>query len=616
VQACRPTSTARPQASRLKHQGSEIQFYRDGTQFNFPRGLLAPDITICLVADGWLCGGPPCPPVLLSMSSGQQLQICLITSISNTLLNDYRHLNGVARSLCARRHHTWRPRHRRACSAPSTPLKRRRRSRGLPNHLTPVSARKLVPLFTKSLSATVMASGHVIRHRGLSVKADSLDAVLAESGSDTGDSTIICENQAAQPATMPSLHDGRSSDTPKDGQGEFSLQPWKCSVPPVTTPSETCETRSTRSSSTASRNANRLSLTLPVAPANSLPSRPTPTSIPPTPTESIGSGMSSPTDPNDFIVAIAAQERRVLELREELSRAESELKTLKTRWNSSEAHKIRASIRKREPLLTTSGGADVTAPADSPANRRSLDIERKKALLMGNGTPREYKRRVMRGGHTRALSLLSPTKSEHDIPIHNDINTLRAPDVLRMSHNLTPTPLSKRATWAPRQSPPPNGVKQIAQDFRQGLWTFVEDLRQATVGDEGISATSNRTSDFQNRANRIYTDQDTIRASGPNRGRIPFSAESESQTETPRKPSPGSFQDRALQHQRPQSKPDSNKARKHFSWTPLTFDDLGEDDWSNWDSPSVKTARWSGSTVNGDIIPAVPEKLDENEATL
>ncbi|KAK9419819.1 hypothetical protein SUNI508_07068 [Seiridium unicorne] len=459
-----------------------------------------------------------------------------------------------------------------------------------------------------------MASGQV-RHRGASIKAKSLDAMLTESRSDAGDSTFVCEDQPSDQAPTPSPHVGINDDSPKDSQGEFTLQPWKSSAPPVSTTSETFDTRSTRSSSTASRNANRLSLTLPVAPANSLPSRPTPASIPPTPTESIGSGMASPADPNDFIVAIAAQERRVLELREELSRAESELKTLKTRWNSSEAHKVRTSIRKREPSRPTPLAVDRAGSTDSPGNRRSLDIEQKKALLLGSGTPREHRRKVLRGGHTRTLSLLSPTKSEHDISIHNDLDALRSPDSSISSHDFPAPQLNKRATWAPRQTPPPNGVKQIAQDFRQGLWTFVEDLRQATVGDEGISATSNRTSEFP-RPSRTYSDQDTIRPSNANRGRIPFSTDSERQAETPRKPpSPGSFQDRASQHQRSQSKPDS-KPRKHFSWTPLTFDDLGDDDWSNWDSPTVKTARWSGSTVNGDIIPAIPEKVDESEATL
>ncbi|KAH6655121.1 hypothetical protein BKA67DRAFT_226789 [Truncatella angustata] len=549
------------------------------------------------------------------MSSGQHMQICLITSISNTLLNDYRHLNGLARTVSARRYNLWRPRHRRACSVPSTPFKRRRRPRGpAANQLVAVSARRALHSFPRPFTAALMASSEV-RRRGASIKTTSIDAMLAETSSNAGGSTIVCDDQHSDIASMPPPRVGRSDSSSKDSQSDFTLQPWRSSAPPVSSASETFETRSTRSSSTASRNANRLSLTLPVAPANSMPSRPTPTSIPPTPTETIGSTMASPVDPNDFIVAIAAQERRVLELREELSRAEAELKTLKTRWNSSEAHKIRTTIRKREPVRPVPTGADALGASDSPTNRRSLDIERKKALLLANGTPREFKRRVMRGGHTRTLSLLSPTKSEHDISIHNDVDTLRSPDALRSSPDFPPVHLTKRATWAPRQSSPPNGVKQIAQDFRQGLWTFVEDLRQATVGDEGISATSNRTSEFPAKPNRANSDQDTIRPSNANRGRIPFATDSESQMEIPRKASPGSFQDRASQNQRTQSKPDY-KARKHFSWTPLTFDDLGDDDWSNWDSPSIKTSRWSGSTVNGDIIPAVPEKVVENEATL
>jgi len=29
--------------------------------------------------------------------------------------------------------------------------------------------------------------------------------------------------------------------------------------------------------------------------------------------------------------------------------------------------------------------------------------------------------------------------------------------------------------------------RQMASDFREGLWTFIEDLRQATVGEEGVN---------------------------------------------------------------------------------------------------------------------------------
>jgi hypothetical protein len=417
-----------------------------------------------------------------------------------------------------------------------------------------------------------------------------------------------------------------------------------CTSTPVSARSETFLDasyipRSHTTTPASTRNANRLSLTLPIAPANSLPSRPTPTStpsIPPTPTDSLGSGMASPTDPNDFIVAIAAQERRVMELREELTRAEDELRTLKTRWNSSEAHKIRAAIRNRETyrpkppaaspdnkpgsnnknIFKTNNNNNIKSPGRATptlAKRRSFDIETKKALLLNGGTPKEHKRRVLRGGHTRALSLLSPTRSEADASLFKELSEMRSPQALRFS----PAPLHKRATWAPRQSSPPNGMKQIAQDFRQGLWTFVEDLRQATVGDEGISATSNRTADWQSRAS---TDQDTIRVStSATRGRIPFSPEPEPlidlDIDTPSKPPTASFQDRASLANRGSTKAEA-KTRKHFSWTPLTFDDMGDDDWSNWDASSVKTARWSGSTVNGDIIPAIPEKLDDGEATL
>ncbi|KAI0122834.1 hypothetical protein BJ170DRAFT_599508 [Xylariales sp. AK1849] len=551
------------------------------------------------------------------MSSVLLLQICLITTCSNTLLNDYNHVNGVARSLHVRRPNTWRPRHRRANSAPASPFRRRRRPLAN-NQLVPVSNRRELQVFPRPFAWTIMASVKI--RPGPSDQSTSLDAIFATSSSimQDLDSTAIARVEPAPgPAPIPSAHVGKADDFQEDRQTDFSLQPWTSSAPPLSTTSETFDTRSTRSSSSASRNANRLSLTLPIALPNSTPSRPTPGSIPPTPSESVGSGMNSPVDPNDFIIAIAAQERRVLELREELDRAERELKTLRSKWKTTEVHKVKASVRKNEPLrVMVPPSSEGEGSKDSPAVRHSLDVERKKALLLGQGNLRQTKRKVMRGGHTRALSLLSPTKTENDISIHQDHDTLRSPDsFFQSTQDFVPAPLNKRATWAPRQTQQPHAVKQIAQDFRHGLWTFVEDLRQATVGDEGISATSNRTSEFQSGANRSCTDQDTIRASTANRGRIPFPMEPSSQEDTSSRPSSASFQDRAQQHQRSVSRPDP-KPRKHFSWTPLTSDDMGDDDWSNWDSPTVKTSRWSGSTVNGDIIPAIPERVDENETTL
>ncbi|EMR63661.1 hypothetical protein UCREL1_9417 [Eutypa lata UCREL1] len=377
--------------------------------------------------------------------------------------------------------------------------------------------------------------------------------------------------------------------------------------------------------------------------------------VPPTPLET--STVTSPTDPNEFIVAIAAQERRVLELREELSVAEGELRRLKKQFTVAEGYKKRASQRTSDSLramaaLTGQAEGSSNYEDNSPgATQRTSELERRKAILLAQsqGTPREYKRTVIRGGHARTLSLLSPTRPVAEFPALESLenhDVRRSIDSSSSRQDWKPrsaATINKRATWAPRQTQPPNGVKQIANDFKQGLWTFVEDLRQATVGDEAISGNSNRTSEMMaarlNRANGA-SDQDTIRASSGTptsmtRGRIPFPTETSSETSTPIRSnfssSSASFHDRF--HQQERQKMASNatsktgesitptaaatKARKHFSWTPLTFDQFDDDDWSNWDTPTVKQSRWSGSTVNGDIMPApVSDKSDENEGTL
>ncbi|KAI8633049.1 hypothetical protein F5Y19DRAFT_471306 [Xylariaceae sp. FL1651] len=419
---------------------------------------------------------------------------------------------------------------------------------------------------------------------------------------------------AAAPSLSSHLNQGEQiEDVPKATDTPLASMP----PPPPPPASETFETRSIRSTSSASRTANRLSLTLPIALPNSLASRPPPaSSMPPTPVDT--STLNSPVDPDDFIIAIAAQERRVLELREELTRAEAELKRLQRQWTISEGCRKRPASRNVEPLRTLAPAATLQFEhEDSPAAKRNSELERRKAILLAQsqGTPREHRRTVMRGGHTRTLSLLSPTKSSGDVSIHEDQDTLRSPDsYMSRSPSSVVYPLNKRATWAPRQTQQTTGVKQLANDFRQGLWTFVEDLRQATVGDEGVSGTTNRTSEMGSRQNRSDGDQDTIRASTANRGRIPFLNELDSPADTPSRSSTGSFSDR-FQHQRTSSRPEP-RTRKHFSWTPLTFESMDDDDWSNWDSPNVKTSRWSGSTVNGDIISAIPERTDENEATL
>lgn len=411
-------------------------------------------------------------------------------------------------------------------------------------------------------------------------------------------------------------------------------------LPPRMDDERVMETRSTRSESVASRSSNRLSLTIPIPIA--LPtapsSRPTPTSsnmasYPPTPLDT--PSLLSPVDPNDFITAIAGQERRVLELREELTRAESELTKLKRHWANHEAHKKHAQIRNAEPLRPVVPHIDTP---DDPATRRSVELDRRKVLLLGQqsqqGTPtHQYRRRVFRGGHTRTLSLLSPTKPEAEgFAVHEDNTRLENWKPAGMETNLPsgtgyttiyPAPVSKRASWAPRSAhQQTSGVKQIAEDLKTGLWTFMEDLRQATVGDEPITGqgTYLRGIDGNMRSTTRERDenQETIRASTssarPHASSL-FEYADETPTPVSRFVNIGDEDDKEKENSdRPgvsrqtssssssQKKSAPSKNPKRFSWTPLTIDSFDDNDWSSWDSPTVKSPRWSGSTVNGDIV--------------
>ncbi|KAI0427344.1 hypothetical protein F5Y09DRAFT_316651 [Xylaria sp. FL1042] len=553
------------------------------------------------------------------MKQKQLLQICLATSSSSTLFN-HRRLNNIVTALYSRRtSNSGRyQRHRRAPSA----LSLRSSSSSFSASLFNQSQRRLLtgePCNRRSFEGLIRPLGWTdmgLEHRSSRTSPSapvSLDAVLNASSIDIGS-----EDAAPSTTHIPSsqVSEGEWAEDESNTVNATSSD----SMPPPqrSTTSESFETGSIRSTSSTSRNANRLSLTLPIALPNSLSSRPTPTSsMPPTPVDTLT--VNSPVDSDGFIIAIAAQERRVLELREELARAEADLKKLQRQWTIAEACKKR-------PPHTTAEPPRVLAPAaslrdgreDSPASKRTSELERRKAILLAQsqGTPRQHKRTVIRGGHARTLSLLSPTKSLSDVSTHEDRDDAQSPDSY-ITQSPTPIvrPVNKRATWAPpRSTQQSSGVKQLANDFKQGLWTFVEDLRQATVGDEAISGTTNRTTEMGLRAEKMDGNQDTIRASTANRGRIPFHTELDSPSDSPSSSSASNSGD-LFQHRRTTSRPEP-RARKHFSWTPLTFDSFDDDDWANWDSPNVKTSRWSGSTANGDIAPAIAEKADESEAVL
>lgn len=303
----------------------------------------------------------------------------------------------------------------------------------------------------------------------------------------------------------------------------------------------------------AARHTKRLTLNFPINVPQGVTSDPSATSSPSgsmTPVtrssarQSPAHTISTPPfdgqdDGTSLLTAIASQERRVLELREELHRAETELNSLKKQWTSSEKTRKRTEVTHRaeamQPLRSpdavpgaspptahsrersTSGSASPVVP---PQVRLSRELERRQSMLAAaaaNGTSVSANgRRVFQGSHTRALSLLSPTTSSVNSKqsgsetgsseldgdrIGRPPRSATMPSVDRTPPAPTMSPTQDMVSeWRKTMPVPPPSRdllmrtgKQMASDLREGLWTFLEDIRQATVGDEGINATESRT---------------------------------------------------------------------------------------------------------------------------
>jgi len=149
----------------------------------------------------------------------------------------------------------------------------------------------------------------------------------------------------------------------------------------------------------------------------------------------------------------------------------------------------------------------------------------------------------------------------------------------------------------------------------------MEDLRQATVGEEPITGQGTYLRGIDGNMRSTMRDRDenqeTIRASTssarPHASSL-FEYGDETPTPASRSINVVDTDDKEKEKEnidRPAASRQTSasqkmsalaKNQKRFSWTPLTIDSFDDNDWSNWDSPAVKSPRWSGSTINGDII--------------
>jgi Domain of unknown function (DUF4048) len=349
---------------------------------------------------------------------------------------------------------------------------------------------------------------------------------------------------------------------------------------------------SSRPLSLVSRPGSRLSLSLPVQIVDrdlSEPKRQARTSSELSTRQASPSlDVLPPTSPNNsssFLVALAAQERKVFELKEELHRAEGELKKLKRQWALHEANPNTAKWKKTEtknvetqPMQTVMASIEADNGVRIPGSvtGRRIDLDRRRATFDEHA--KDSRRKVITGGHTRALSLLSPTQQTYDKtlpsrPTHMDIHPPAGNGFTKANLSLGRRDSNK--TRHSYQDSATIGVKQIAEDIKSGLWTFMEDLRQATVGDEAIKGPP---------ATRDEKTSNDLRRKAGKRNPAVISQgmnSEENPTSTIHQKGEELWHQRRLQPEKSAEIPSSV-----------------DDNWSNWDSPTSQgeSTRWSDST--------------------
>ncbi|KAJ6070886.1 hypothetical protein N7467_012205 [Penicillium canescens] len=432
------------------------------------------------------------------------------------------------------------------------------------------------------------------------------------------------------------------------------------------------------------RHAKRLTLNFPInlnEPEStadvSSPGAATPVTQPTRPpTAQPGTPMSFdvPDDGYDFLRAIASQERKVMELREELHRAEADLVAIKKQWALSEKNRKRAEINHAEPLMPLRS-PDFSAPEASNTHHReqsmssvgsavsqeriSRDLERRTSVRAAatNGTKIGTNgRRVFQGAHTRTLSLLSPVTASGGFPREPGLSeadrvgrTPRSATLPSVERNNAASigaqldesqvPEHLLAQWRKTLPPPSREAlmrtgKQMASDLREGLWTFLEDIRQATVGEEGINGTQTRNMSPNSLAppngrkrdslvksrsrERLLADGKLSRSSSSSssRGRGPAvetktgkdtkpaeistSFWDEFGIDTPAQKSPNALRAPSGQVTAPNEATDAEQPDRRSS-TPVDAQNDELDNWDSWDTPSsgkkLHTPSSSRSTV-------------------
>lgn len=305
----------------------------------------------------------------------------------------------------------------------------------------------------------------------------------------------------------------------------------------------------------------------------------------------------------------------MLELKDELQKAEAELRRLKRQWMSREAYKKDAENKRREQLqpVQAAVAADVDTE-DLNSNRQSMEIDKRKALLNNLNIPKDKDkdaRRKFSGAHTRTLSLLSPERTNYAQPFpfppqeSAETNASSGGSIIPDTSSAI-TRINSIRNRHSYQSGVTHNVKLIAEDVKAGLWTFMEDIRQATIGDEASGPANKGGLDptkIPTKTALKKSSKNSLRSNEKRRGQSPRGSPQPRMRDT----SAGTVFDASepladKARTRNKSTLSKKKSSRKLAVAAPAIDDL-DDSWSNWDSPVPKSPRWSGSTATTDAPP-------------
>ncbi|KAG8529833.1 uncharacterized protein KY384_005314 [Bacidia gigantensis] len=288
--------------------------------------------------------------------------------------------------------------------------------------------------------------------------------------------------------------------------------------------------------------------------------------------------------PSNFLTALAAQERKVLELKEDLVKAELELDELKIQWAAHEAGTKKNELQELGQLQRMKSSLQRTSATQEPSFRGHRDTDRRRA---------GSQRKVFAGSrHARTLSLLSPQSSsivplplaavgpvkpqtEHTKKEGKSTHTLRRP----LSVYGTPTEIYKSTD---KDAILETGL-QLVGDFRQGLKTFFEDLKQVTF-DDVSNMSDRRAPNVPSKSGTRKSQTEILSVS-----KVGEEGRSKLQTKT-HEPSAASISDvqktTALPAQ-PRTPLKNNTAVVAQSSPSVTSGD-SDDGWDNWNTPETR----------------------------